>query len=49
MEEGEINEGKINEVPKDKKLFEYEGHGHEAGRYVHSGIMDQFFDKHLKG
>jgi len=34
---------------KDKKLFEYEGHGHEAGRYVHSGIMDQFFDKHLKG
>ena len=34
---------------KDKKLFEYEGHGHEAGRYEHSGIMDQFFDKHLKG
>ena len=34
---------------KDKKLFEYEGHGHEAGRYVHSGIMDQFFEKHLKG
>jgi cephalosporin-C deacetylase len=34
---------------KDKKLFEYEGHGREAGRYVHSGIMDQFFDKHLKG
>ena len=34
---------------KDKKLFEYEGHGHEAGRYVHSGIMDQFFDKYLKG
>ena len=34
---------------KDKKLFEYDGHGHEAGRYVHSGIIDQFFDKHLKG
>ncbi|MFL2760200.1 MAG: acetylxylan esterase [Dehalococcoidia bacterium] len=34
---------------KDKKLFEYDGHGHEAGRYVHSGIIDQFFDRHLKG
>ena len=32
----------------DKKLFEYDGHGHEAGRYVHSAIIDQFFDEHLK-
>lgn len=33
---------------ENKKLFEYDGHGHEAGRYVHAAVIDQFFDNHLK-
>ncbi len=34
---------------KDKTFYEYDGHGHEAGRYLHGAIVDKFFDKHLKG
>ena len=34
---------------KQKKLFEYDGHGHEAGRYIHTSIVDDFFAEHLKG
>ena len=33
----------------DKQLYEYDGHGHEAGRYVHSAIVDKFFEQRLKG
>lgn len=31
----------------DKKLYTYDGHGHDAGRHVHSAIVDQFFAHHL--
>ena len=30
-----------------KKLYEYDGHGHEAGRYIHSKVVDEFLGKHL--
>ena len=33
---------------KNKKLYEYDGHGHEAGRYFHSSVIEDFFDLHLK-
>ena len=33
----------------EKQLYEYDGHGHEAGRYVHSDIVDKFFEQRLKG
>lgn len=33
---------------KDKELFVYEGHGHEAGRYLQTKVICEFFDKHLK-
>jgi cephalosporin-C deacetylase len=33
---------------KNKKLYEYDGHGHEAGRYLHSSVIEDFFDLHLK-
>ena len=32
---------------KNKKLYEYDGHGHEAGRYIHSRIVDEFLEEHL--
>lgn len=31
----------------DKRLYPYDGHGHDAGRYRHSAIVDQFFAQHL--
>jgi cephalosporin-C deacetylase-like acetyl esterase len=31
----------------DKRLYTYDGHGHDAGRYQHSAIVDQFFAHHL--
>tara|TARA_Y100001934_G_scaffold253922_1_gene319352 strand:+ start:1680 stop:2606 length:927 start_codon:yes stop_codon:yes gene_type:complete len=34
---------------EDKVLYEYDGHGHEAGRYVHDAIINNFFETHLKG
>jgi len=34
---------------EDKTLYEYDGHGHEAGSYVHGTIIDNFFETHLKG
>jgi cephalosporin-C deacetylase len=32
---------------KDKRLYTYEGHGHDAGRHQHSAIVDRFFADHL--
>ena len=32
----------------DKKLYPYEGHGHEARRYKHGEIVEDFFKNHLK-
>ena len=34
---------------KDKMFYEYDGHGHEAGKYIHGAIIDEFFETHLKG
>jgi cephalosporin-C deacetylase len=31
----------------DKRLYTYDGHGHDAGRYKHGGVVDQFFAQHL--
>jgi cephalosporin-C deacetylase len=31
----------------DKQLYPYDGHGHDAGRYKHNAIVDQFFAHHL--
>ena len=31
----------------DKRLYPYEGHGHDAGRSQHSAIVDRFFAQHL--
>jgi cephalosporin-C deacetylase len=31
----------------DKRLYTYDGHGHDAGRYQHSAIVDRFFAHHL--
>ena len=31
----------------DKKLYSYDGHGHDAGRYQHMAIVDEFFARHL--
>jgi cephalosporin-C deacetylase len=33
----------------DKRLYTYDGHGHDAGRSQHSAIVDQFFAHHLLG
>jgi cephalosporin-C deacetylase len=33
----------------DKRLYAYHGHGHEAGRFRHSAIVDRFFAHHLLG
>src|SRR2546422_7522079 len=32
---------------KDKQLYPYDGHGHDAGRFRHSAIVDRFFARHL--
>ena len=32
----------------DKRLYEYDGCGHDAGRSVHNAIMREFLDKHLR-
>lgn len=31
----------------DKRLYTYDGHGHDAGRHQHSAIVDRFFAHHL--
>jgi cephalosporin-C deacetylase len=31
----------------DKRLYAYDGHGHEAGRSRHQAVVDQFFAQHL--
>jgi cephalosporin-C deacetylase len=31
----------------DKRLYPYDGHGHDAGRYRHGAIVDEFFARHL--
>jgi len=38
----------FNEIKAvDKKLYTYDGHGHDAGRQQHNAIVDQFFARHL--
>ena len=32
---------------KDKQLYPYDGHGHDAGRVRHTAIVDRFFARHL--
>jgi len=34
---------------KDKQLYPYDGHGHDAGRYRHTAVVDRFFGRHLQG
>jgi cephalosporin-C deacetylase len=34
---------------RDKQLYPYDGHGHEAGRYRHTAVVDRFFARHLQG
>jgi cephalosporin-C deacetylase len=31
----------------DKRLYPYDGHGHDAGRYRHGAVVDEFFACHL--
>ncbi|MBI3325157.1 MAG: acetylxylan esterase [Nitrospinae bacterium] len=31
----------------DKRLYTYDGHGHDAGRYQHGATVDRFFAHHL--
>jgi len=33
----------------DKRLYVYDGHGHDAGRAAHAAVVDRFFATHLKG
>jgi cephalosporin-C deacetylase len=33
---------------KDKQLYPYDGHGHDAGRVRHSAIVERFFARHLQ-
>ena len=33
----------------DKRLYAYDGHGHEAGRVHHAAVADRFFARHLLG
>jgi len=33
----------------DKRLYPYDGHGHDAGRARHSAVVDRFFAHHLLG
>jgi cephalosporin-C deacetylase len=38
----------FNEITAvEKKLYAYDGHGHDAGRQPHHAIVDQFFARHL--
>jgi cephalosporin-C deacetylase len=38
----------INKIAAaDKRLYTYDGHGHDAGRYQHGAIVEQFFARHL--
>lgn len=32
----------------DKKLYTYDGHGHDAGRVAHGAVTDEFFARYLK-
>jgi cephalosporin-C deacetylase len=32
---------------EDKQLYPYDGHGHDAGRYRHTAIIEGFFARHL--
>ncbi len=32
---------------RDKQLYPYDGHGHDAGRYAHRAIVERFFAHHL--
>jgi cephalosporin-C deacetylase len=32
---------------RDKQLYAYDGHGHDAGRYQHNTIVEGFFAQHL--
>ena len=34
---------------RDKRLYPYDGHGHEAGRVKHTAVVDTFFAHHLLG
>jgi cephalosporin-C deacetylase len=34
---------------RDKRLYPYDGHGHEAGRVKHTAVVDKFFAQHLLG
>ena len=34
---------------RDKQLYPYDGHGHDAGRAQHTAIVDRFFAHHLQG
>ena len=31
----------------DRRLYAYDGHGHDAGRHRHTAVVDQFFSRHL--
>ncbi len=33
----------------DKRLYPYDGHGHDAGRVRHAAVVDEFFARHLLG
>jgi cephalosporin-C deacetylase len=37
--------GKIG--TREKQLYPYDGHGHDAGRHEHSAVIDEFFKTHL--
>lgn len=32
---------------RDKKLYAYDGHGHDARRHEHNAVVDEFFKNHL--
>ena len=34
---------------QDKRLYAYDGHGHDANQHVHANVINAFFEKHLKG
>ena len=34
---------------RDKRLYPYDGHAHDAGRVKHSAVVDEFFAHHLLG
>lgn len=33
----------------DKRLYPYDGHGHDAAQHMHAAVIDEFFQRHLKG